>query len=269
MARFKISDVGRYQRGLGGDFFALKGDGDTAFVRFLYNSMEDVVGDAVHQINLDGKQRWVSCLTDPDNPDQTCPLCEAGIKYQIRLFMPLYDVDEEAVKIWERGSSYADELEEMFENCGEPLCSTVIEIQRKGKPGDTNTRYKKFYREQDDLELEDFPEIPKVLGTIILVKTEEEMYYYLENGAFPDEEEKATPRGVSKKASTKKASTKRTVPIRTRKVVEEEEEEELEEEELEEELEEEEPAPKKVPVKRKTPTGTVKKKPTTTKKRAF
>ena len=40
-------------------FFTLKDDGDVARVRFMYNSMEDVIGYAVHEVEVDGKKRYL------------------------------------------------------------------------------------------------------------------------------------------------------------------------------------------------------------------
>ena len=55
MGRFGASEVDNYGGSGGSSFFTLKDDGDVARVRFMYNSMEDVVGYAVHEVEIDGK----------------------------------------------------------------------------------------------------------------------------------------------------------------------------------------------------------------------
>ena len=54
MARFKYSDADKYGSGTGTRFFALKDDKDTAQVRFMYSSVDDIECFAVHQLDVKG-----------------------------------------------------------------------------------------------------------------------------------------------------------------------------------------------------------------------
>jgi hypothetical protein len=61
-----------------------------------------------------------------------------------------------------------------------------LDVERHGKKGDTGTVYEVYETGCDDTTLEDLPEIPEILGTIILDKTAEDMEYYLDNECFPN-----------------------------------------------------------------------------------
>ena len=75
-----------------------------------------------------------------------------------------------------------------------PLVSVPFEIERNGKKGDTNTVYETFALDADDITLEDLPEIPSLLGTLILDKTFDELTEFLETGDFPSAEEEPVSR---------------------------------------------------------------------------
>jgi len=195
MARFTESNAENYGTNGRSSFFQLKNDKDTARVRFMYNDMQDVFGYAVHEVEVDGKRRYVNCIREYTDPKNVCPLCAANKTQIAKVFVPLYDVDEKEVKIWERGKKYLGTLSSIcsrYSSADTPLCSHVFEIERNGKPRDTTTTYKEYEIKKDDTTLEDLPEVPDVLGTIILDKSAEEMAYYVEKGRFPEVGEKAT-----------------------------------------------------------------------------
>ena len=52
MARFAADQASNYGGSGGGGFFRLADDGDVAKVRFMYNDINDVVGDSVHEIEV-------------------------------------------------------------------------------------------------------------------------------------------------------------------------------------------------------------------------
>lgn len=188
MGRFGANEADNYGGSGGSSFFQLKNDGDVAKVRFLYNSMEDVLGYAVHEIEVDGKRRYVDCLRSYDEPKSACPLCAANNMQKAKMYIPLYDVDEKEVKIWERGKNFIPKISSLcarYSNADIPLVAQTFEIERHGKPRDTNTTYEIFpVGQPDNKRLEDFPEPPEVLGSIILQKTASEMDEYLNNGSF-------------------------------------------------------------------------------------
>ena len=190
MGRFNASDVDRYGGSGGGGFFSLKNDGDTARVRFLYNGIDDVEGYAVHEVQVDGKKRYVNCLRDYDEPKSECPFCDAN-KFQIaKLFIPVYNIDEDKTQIWERGKKMFQKISSICSHYSKGgLVSHIFEIERNGKAGEQTTSYEIYEVEKDDTTLDDLPEQPEVLGGIVLDKTAEEMEYYLENGEFADSDD--------------------------------------------------------------------------------
>lgn len=192
MARFSYEERDLYGGQANGSFFSLQNDGDIASVRFMYETIDDVEGYAVHKIEVDGKERYVNCLREHGQEKDVCPLCAAGYNQLAKLFVPLYDTKSEEVKIWERGKTFFSKLGSLCARYN-PLCGTIIEIERIGKKGDTNTKYETYVIESDETTLEDLPELPIILGGLVLDKSFEELEYYLDMGRFEDSEEINVP----------------------------------------------------------------------------
>lgn len=218
MGQFNHNEADNYGNGNNGSFFSLKNDMDVAHVRFMYNNIEDVIGYAVHEIEVDGKKRYVNCLRSYNEPVDNCPLCAAKLGVKAKIFIPLYDIDDNEIKIWDRGKSYLAKLSSLTARYN-PLVSMPFEIERRGKKGDTNTTYETYPMERDDITLEDLPEIPQVLGTIILDKTYEELDIYLTEGAFPktvEDEVEEAPRSRQTAPSRTPQATSRPAPASQR-----------------------------------------------------
>ena len=207
MGRFDFADAEKYgSSGNGGSYFRLSNDGDVARVQLLGNDMNDFPGYAVHGVEVDGRNRWVNCLREYQDPLNVCPFCAARIKQQARLFIPLYNIDADEVQIWERGKNFFSTLSGYCSRNPE-VVSVVTEVERHGKPNDTNTTYQ-LYSTKDEPErdrLEDFiDDMPEVIGRYILDKTADDMDYYLEHGRFPaegtssDEDEAPRRRGSAR-----------------------------------------------------------------------
>lgn len=196
MARFNFEDADKYGGQGGSGYFSLKDDRDTAVVRFLYNSPDDVEGYAVHEVEIDGRKRYVNCLREYNQPIDDCPFCRAR-KYQTaKLFIPLYNEDAKKVQVWERGKKFFGKLSSVLSRCdADPICSQTFEIERNGKKGDTQTTYEIYQTRDkaDDMTLEDF-DTPEILGRLILDKSADDMEFYLENEYFPPEDEAPTRR---------------------------------------------------------------------------
>ena len=189
MGRFGANEVDNYGGSGGSSFFTLKDDLDVARVRFMYNSMEDVVGYAVHEVEVDGKKRYVNCLRSYNEPKSKCPFCAANEFQRAKLYIPLYDIDEGEVKIWERGKNFFARMSALcarYSNANTPLVAHTFDVERHGKKGDTGTTYEIYETGSDDTRLEDLPEVPEVLGSIILDKSAEDMEYYLDYESFPN-----------------------------------------------------------------------------------
>lgn len=196
MGSFGIGDADKYGGNGGTGYFSLKNDGDSAFVRFLYETPEDVLGYAVHQVEIDGKKRYVNCIRSYNEPIDNCPFCKARNPQLSKLFVPIYNVDEDKVQIWERGKKFFAKLSGLFSRYDKhSIVSQEFEIVRNGKAGDTQTTYE-IYRtetESDDKTLADFEE-PVIIGGLVLDKSKDELEFYLENGYFNDGEERPVRR---------------------------------------------------------------------------
>jgi len=208
MARFNVNEVENYGGQGGGGFFSLKNDKDVATVRFMYNTIDDVEGYAVHEIEVDGKKRYVNCLREYNQPLNDCPLCAAKSRVIAKLFVILYDVESEEVKIWDRGKTFFSKLSSLCARYS-PLVSTPFEIERNGKKGDTKTTYETYALDTDDVTLEDLPEVPELLGTLILDKSYEELEFFLDNGYFEEDVEEQAPPERNPRNDRRNSTSKR------------------------------------------------------------
>lgn len=183
MAKFNVSDAENYGGQGGGGFFSLKNDKEVAHVRFLYKGIDDVQGDSVHEIELDGKKRYVNCLREYGDPVDSCPFCKAGMFVQVKYFVPIYNMDTDAIQTWERGKKFGSKLTSMCSRYPNTVSHT-FEIERNGKTGDTQTTYEIYETgETPEVTMEEF-DVPDPLGTIILDKSAEEMENFLQTGNF-------------------------------------------------------------------------------------
>ena len=194
MARFTANEADNYGGQGGAGFFSLKNDGDVARVRFMYNSIDDVEGLSVHQVEVDGRKRYVNCLRAYNEPVDKCPFCKAGKPVMAKLFIPLYDEKEDKVKIWERGKKFFGKISGLCSRYPN-LVEHAFEIERHGKAGSTDTTYEIFSVDGEKLSFEDLPELPEIVGGFVLDKTADDMNYFLDEGEFPPaEEDKEAPR---------------------------------------------------------------------------
>lgn len=187
MGKIALNEVENYKSNGGTDFFSLADDRDTAVVRFMYETINDVNLDVVHEIEVDGKTRNVNCLRSYDEPMDNCPLCRAGYKQKVKMFVPVYNEDKGVAQIWQRGKTFVNNISGLC-NRYNPLCGTPIEIERQGKKGDQTTKYQLYPRQSDDCTLDDLPEVPNVLGGILMDKTFDELDYFVSNGCFKNGE---------------------------------------------------------------------------------
>lgn len=195
MARFRYSDADKYGSGSGTRFFSLKDDKDTAQVRFMYSSVDDIECFAVHQLDVKGeafKKRYVNCLREYRDPLDKCPFCAAKMGTRVKLMVPLYNVDTETVQLWDKGKKFINQLTSLcgrYSSADTPLCAHIFEIERNGKAKDQSTTYSIYEISKDDTILEDLPEVPDVLGSIIEDMSPEDMENYLANGDSSSDEE--------------------------------------------------------------------------------
>lgn len=174
------------------EFFTLADDGDTAIVRFLYSSFEELDWFVVHETEIGGKKRWVECTEEPD-----CPLCAQSGRPQLKLFLQLVQKGkEDTVMTWERGQRFIPQIQELFQNHGD-LTQQIFEIERKGKKGDANTKYIIHHIAESKVDMESLPERQVFLGEdgFILQKTHKQMREILAGNYQYHKVENPVPRG--------------------------------------------------------------------------
>ena len=215
MGRFSYNEADNYGGKGGHGFFSLKEDKEVAKVRFLYNSLDDISGYAVHEVQVNGKKRYVDCKRESYNsPVDDCPFCKAGKAQLAKMFIPVYRVDTQEVQIWERGKKFFTQLEGLCRRLpeGAPMCAQVYEIERNGKPKDTQTTYGIYpIGVPDDTTLESLPESGDIIGGLVLNKSEDDMNYYLHTGEFPEE----TETSFANSAPSRSVGTAESYPRRT------------------------------------------------------
>ena len=185
--RFRVEDADKYGTQSTG-FFSLSNDKDTARVRIMYNDMNDVGLYAVHEIVEGDRRRYVNCLREYNSPMSDCPMCAKGFMQKTKFYIPLYVAGENGgeVKFWERGKKFIAKIASLCSRYPN-LVSHIFEIERNGKKGDQTTTYEIYELSRDETRLEDLPEVPDVLGTIILDKTKEEMEDYIRTGSMSEQ----------------------------------------------------------------------------------
>lgn len=193
MARFTTETADKYGGQGGAGYFSLKNDKEVAKVRFMYNSIEDVQGYSVHQIEIDDKKRYVNCLREYNDPKDVCPFCKANKYTTAKLFIPIYNVDQDRTQVWERGKKFISKISSICARYPD-VVSHIFEIERNGAKGDTSTTYEIYEIGKDDTTLEDLPEPASILGTLVLDKSADDMEFYLENGYFPPDGNEAPVR---------------------------------------------------------------------------
>ena len=184
MARITNEQADKYYSGGSSEWFQLKNDGDVARVQFMFDSIEDIPTFSTHRIKIGDKERQVDCLRMPGDPIEKCPLCEAGIPARAARFVIMYQLDDQKVKIWERGRQFISKLQGLI-NRYSPLSEHVFEIERHGRAGDQSTKYEIY--PVDNVQAEDVSQMdkPELEGSLVLQKTVDEMNEYLETGEFP------------------------------------------------------------------------------------
>jgi len=214
MARFNTETADKYGGQGGTGYFSLKNDKDTAQVRFMYNSIDDVEGYAVHTVDIDDKKRYVNCLREYNQPVDVCPFCREKKQTAAKLFIPIYNIDEQRVQFWERGKKFVSKISSICSRYPN-VVSHVFEIERNGKKGEQTTTYEIYEIKQDDTKLEDLPEVSDPLGSVILDKSADDMEFFLDNGYFPPDDEDMPVRRRSSRNETEDDREEEHVSRRT------------------------------------------------------
>lgn len=180
-------------------FFNLQNDGEEAVVRFMIDSVNDFEILTVHDVRVDGRFRQISCVRDPREPLDKCPLCARGerVKQVVFIKMIQYVNTPNGIEVkpvvWQRNaSSYAPRLKGYIDNYG-PLSNILCKIVRHGAKGDMRTTYDiipnlspmQFPQEQYPIITDAFDGY-KALGRIVLDKPANEIAEFVNTGKFPE-----------------------------------------------------------------------------------
>ena len=179
-------------------YFSLKEDGDVAPVRILYSRPSDIEIVSVHRVMVKGRERNIECAKEhKEDADEVCPLCASGAKVGYRIFVPVFDIEENAVKIWEKGGTFYKKLDPYFMRT-DKLWEEIIEVKRHGRGEDRNPTYSLSlitgeYADTDsihdfDIEEVEIPDISDANSYLLIKKTPEQMRYFLEHGMFEDDD---------------------------------------------------------------------------------
>ena len=214
MARITNEQADKYYSGGSSEWFQLKNDGDVARVQFMFDSIEDIPTFSTHRIKIGDKERQVDCLRMPGDPIEKCPLCEAGIPARAARFVIMYQLDDQKVKIWERGRQFISKLQGLI-NRYSPLSEHVFEIERHGRAGDQSTKYEIY--PVDNVQAEDVSQMdkPELEGSLVLQKSADEMNEYLETGEFPSGDGTPVRRRGSSMENSSSYTPRRQTPATT------------------------------------------------------
>lgn len=203
MARVSIKKAAEFS---GGDYafgFLKLEDGDSVTVRLPYADVEDIEVYMGHTLSKKHNFKNVECLREEGDPKSVCPFCEEGKNDMFSGASPkayfLFVEDgkeEEGFKVWVKGGdiitdilSIIDEYDGQYDE----LSNIKFKIKRKGTS--TNTKYSIMLPAKnaiDDTSVDDLLEmtgkdkVPNVResGNQILIKTAEEMEYFIDNGEW-------------------------------------------------------------------------------------
>lgn len=205
MARLNVVDAKSMAEKNGGfdfKFFSIK-DRETIKIRFLISKIEDVESFSVHTITMpDGKKKNVSCLRQPNEPVQNCPLCSISNRARARIYLNVVDEKTHDLLIWERSAQFLDTLEGYINRYGD-LRDYIFEVERKGSGLDTE--YIIYPLGQSIIEDKSvLPQPVSVLGKSLLDKNFNDLTVYVNTGNLPDDNQ---PVGMNNQDIQRREST--------------------------------------------------------------
>lgn len=223
MGKVNINDLDKYNSGGGSkvNFLTLKDDGDVERVHIMLADEDDLNNYiySTHKVKIGNAKfpnKHINCLRAYNDPLDDCPLCadKDAPNASVRVFIPVYNINAEEVQFFERPKAYIGKLQKLIRRYKD-FPSHIFEIERCGAKGDQQTTYDIIEVDEDDTTLEDLPEIPEILGTIVYDAEPSDMEYFLENGQLPpsgrddeDDEDEEPVRRRSNKSSGKKKSNR-------------------------------------------------------------
>ena len=122
--------------GGGNSFFKLE-EGKSALVRFLYNTIDDMVPLACHSYTAPGNKYPTDILCareTEDSPMSDCKYCSQGSRIVARYIIPMYNEDTQEIQYWVRSGKFEQKLAVHVEdfNGKAPISGQVFKIIRTG-----------------------------------------------------------------------------------------------------------------------------------------
>lgn len=218
MPRINPNEINQYQQKTSGSkWFSLKNDNDSEIVHILSSNTDDLDIYAVHEVvDQDGFTKHVNCLRHAGDPIDACPLCASGSKVSAKVFLQLYSVKDDCVKVWVRGPQFLKQLEGHARRIN-PLYKTPFEIVRNGAPGDKNTTYTPYPLIADaNYPLRELSNLPDKLDLtsqevgIIKDLPYEALQNYVRTGALPNDSQTSSVQ-INRRPRQEQQATNATV----------------------------------------------------------
>ena len=158
--------------GGGSTFFKLE-DGKSALVRFLYNSLEEMIPVGAHVVKQNEGDRFgttILCARETqDDPLDKCKYCASGNNVLARYVIPMYNEDTHEIQYWLRTSNFEKILTSQVDelNPQQPISGQIFKIKRVGNG--TDTVYQLFPTGNNDGKTKDqFGEIKPISETNVI-----------------------------------------------------------------------------------------------------
>ena len=157
-------------------------------VRFLYKDIDDIEKYHVHQIDIDGKKRYVLCK---HYENKRCPLCDAGYECFYKAFIRFKsDIDEDFI-IWVKDAKFLDDIKKDLKGYKGYLSDNIvriIHIDGRNKHLFLNRNDEKFALKINEYKPIDKLEVPRKSAKEILIvpTTMKQLDYYAKHKKFEE-----------------------------------------------------------------------------------
>lgn len=181
-------------------YFGLAKEGDSAIIRIMDDTRDDLEPLATHPVRVKGKYRRISCLRNSLEPLEMCPLCSANVVREKKVYVHLIEYMTAAdgsiiptPKVWERPMGYMNELKEYMEDY-QPLSDTVFKVKRSGQG--PSTRYALIPLNPANVDLSKYPKDTsffkdyRVLGVNVQIRDAENILKGISDGTITYEVQK-------------------------------------------------------------------------------
>lgn len=133
--------MNQYVEEKNGNFFVLPDDNDFADVIFLYHSINDPLIATCHYLKAGDRSGYYFCCGDDCPACKPAPGREKGIWKNDKLFIPVYNITNGKIEVWDRSARFRDQLvRDVFKRYPDPS-EYVFRITRHGQANDRETTY--------------------------------------------------------------------------------------------------------------------------------